>query len=146
MNAPRCVRLIPQPDSVEFHHRPLYGAAGAKVAVTFFALLMVTTQDPLPVQSPDHPENVELASATAVNVTLVPVAKFAVHALVHATLVGFMVTVPPPRPACAMVSNSVPPAESALTRIVSPAILVSTTVTLKWTLKIRQQFKMYVVT
>jgi hypothetical protein len=43
-----------------------------KVAVTLLSEVMVTVQDPVPVQAPDHPVNVDPADAVAVNVTLVP--------------------------------------------------------------------------
>ncbi len=38
-------------------------------AVTFRACVMVTTQDPVPLQAPLQPENVEFASACALKVT-----------------------------------------------------------------------------
>lgn len=48
------------------------------VAVTAVAAVNVTTQVPVPVHPPPlHPANVELADAAAVNVTCVPLAKFA---------------------------------------------------------------------
>jgi len=44
---------------------------GPKVAVTFFAPLMVTLHGPVPEQSPDHPVNMEPSLGIAVSVTTV---------------------------------------------------------------------------
>lgn len=45
----------------------------AKVAVTFLAAVVETTQVPMPVQpSPDQPENTEAESGAAVSVTIAP--------------------------------------------------------------------------
>ena len=47
---------------------------GMNVAVTFLAALMVTVQDPVPEQSPPHPEKVYPVPTTADSVTTVPAA------------------------------------------------------------------------
>jgi hypothetical protein len=45
---------------------------GAKLAVTDFAASIVTEHDPVPVQAPLQPENVDPLAAAAVKVTAVP--------------------------------------------------------------------------
>ena len=50
-----------------------------KVAVTAALPVKVTLQLPVPVQAPDQPANVELAFGAAVSVTIVPLAKLALH-------------------------------------------------------------------
>jgi hypothetical protein len=43
-----------------------------KVAVTELAASTVTVQAPMPVQAPDHPAKVEVASGMAMSATTVP--------------------------------------------------------------------------
>ncbi len=75
------------------------------VAVTDSAALIVTTHDPVPEHPPPlHPANVELESCDPVNVTCVPLLKFAVHALGQEIPAGLLVTVPPPEPASVTVN------------------------------------------
>jgi hypothetical protein len=81
------------------------GLALLKVAVTAVAAVTVTMQVPAPVQPPPlQPANVELADAEAVNVTCVPLAKFAEHVVGQVIPAGALVTVPVPVPAS--VTNS----------------------------------------
>ena len=51
----------------------------ANVAVTFWAWLMFTMQDPAPVQAPLQPAKVDPASGIAISVTGAPLAKLALH-------------------------------------------------------------------
>jgi len=75
------------------------------VAVTVTAALTVTTQVPVPVQpAPVQPANVEPSAATAVSVTLVPLAKFAEQVVGQIIPVGVLITVPAPVPASLTVS------------------------------------------
>ena len=72
------------------------------VAVTVTAALTVTKQVPVPEQpAPVHPANVEPSDGTAVNVTLVPLAKLAEHVAVGGQIIpaGALITVPVPEPA-----------------------------------------------
>jgi hypothetical protein len=48
-----------------------------KVAITFLAADIVTTQVPVPEQSPDQPPKVKPAVAAAVRVTVVPLLRLA---------------------------------------------------------------------
>src|SRR5439155_1364275 len=76
-----------------------------KVAVTVVAAETVTTHVPVPEQPPPlQPLKVEPAAALAVNVTLVPPAKLAVHVAPHVIPAGALVTVPLPVPALLTVS------------------------------------------
>jgi hypothetical protein len=70
----------------------------SKLAVTDLAASMARVHAPVPLQAPDQPVKVELASGLAVNVTTVPVAKLAAHVLPQATPAGDEVTVPLPVP------------------------------------------------
>jgi hypothetical protein len=79
------------------------------VAVTIAAAVNVTTQAPLPLHAPLHPAKVEPAAAVCVNVTIVPLAKVAVHAVPQLIPAGALVTVPVPVPASATVSNTLVP-------------------------------------
>jgi hypothetical protein len=64
------------------------------VAVTDCAAFMVTLQAPAPVQAPLQPAKVEPAAAVAVNVTTVPVLKFALQAPGQLMPAGLLLTVP----------------------------------------------------
>jgi hypothetical protein len=74
------------------------------VAVTEELAVKSTVQAPVPVQAPDHPANVELASAAAVKVIEVPVLKLALHVAPQLIPPGLLVTVPVPVPALCTVS------------------------------------------
>jgi hypothetical protein len=75
------------------------------VAVTFFAASMLTTQVfDIPLHAPDQPANAEPLLAVAVNVTLVPGAKFRVQVEPQAMPLGLLVTGPLPLPALLMLS------------------------------------------
>lgn len=77
-------------------------AALTKVAVTDKAALLVTTQVfTVPLQAPDHPAKDDKASGAAVNVTDVPMAKFARHEPPQVIPAGEEVTTPPPAPVLA---------------------------------------------
>jgi hypothetical protein len=70
------------------------------VPVTDCAILIVTVQLPVPVQPPPlHPVKSEPAAALADNVTLVPLAKLALHVPGQLIPVGTLVTMPEPLPA-----------------------------------------------
>jgi hypothetical protein len=64
------------------------------VAVTDCAAFMVTLQAPAPVQAPLQPAKVEPAAAVAVNVTTVPLVKFALQAPGQLMPAGLLLTVP----------------------------------------------------
>ena len=69
------------------------------VALTVTAALTVTTQVPVPEHPPPvQPANVEPSAADAVNVTGVPLAKFAEHVAGQLIPAGALVTVPVPVP------------------------------------------------
>ena len=77
----------------------------AKVAVTDCAALIVTAQEPVPVQPPPlQPVKVEPAAGVAVRVTTVPVVKEVEHVAPHVMPAGALVTVPLPAPAFVTVS------------------------------------------
>jgi hypothetical protein len=78
--------------------------AAVNVAVTAAAAVTVTTQAPVPVHAPLHPANVDPVAGAAVNVTIVPLAKLAAHAVPQLIPVGALVTVPVPVPASATVN------------------------------------------
>src|SRR5690606_24787383 len=75
----------------------------SKVAVTVVSASTVTSHAPVPVQAPDQPAKSELASATATNDTVVPVATTRVS-LAFRVSVPPMVTLPPPAPSMLIVS------------------------------------------
>jgi hypothetical protein len=73
-----------------------------KVAVTLLAALTVTLHAAVPVQAPDQPAKVLVATGVSVSVTCVPGAKLveqAVDVAEQLIPVGVLVTVPPPAPA-----------------------------------------------
>jgi hypothetical protein len=75
------------------------------VAVTAVAAVTVTTQVPVPEHPPPvQPANVEPSPATAVNVTAVPLAKFAEQVVGQIIPAGALITVPAPVPAGVTVS------------------------------------------
>ena len=75
------------------------------VAVTGVAAVTVTTHVPEPEHPPPvQPANVEPSAATAVNVTLVPLAKFAEHVVGQTIPAGALITVPLPVPISLTVS------------------------------------------
>ena len=69
-----------------------------KVAVTDCAALMVTLQMPVPVQAPLQPAKLAPAAAVAVNVTTVPLLKFALQPPGQLMPAGLLLTVPPAVP------------------------------------------------
>jgi hypothetical protein len=76
------------------------GGVKVKVAVTLRAWVILTVQEPVPLHpSPLQPTNVDPLAAAAVNVTLVPASKAALHAAGQLMPAGLLVTVPLPVPA-----------------------------------------------
>jgi phage tail protein X len=74
-------------------------------AVTAVAAVTVTTHVPVPLHPPPlHPANVDPSDAAAVNVTCVPLAKFAEQVVGQLIPAGALVTVPDPVPASATVN------------------------------------------
>jgi hypothetical protein len=79
----------------------------AKLAATVVAAVIVNVHVPVPSQGPaPQPVNVEPEFAVAVSVTLVPLAKFAVHVSGQAIPMGLLFTVPVPLPASVIVSTT----------------------------------------
>lgn len=76
------------------------GAVGvsAKLAVTALAAPMLSTQLPVPVQSPAQPVNELPAVAAAISVTELPLAKLPVQVAPQLMPAGLLVTVPAPVP------------------------------------------------
>ncbi len=74
------------------------------VAVTDFETSMDTVQGPVPEQAPLQPANVDPALATAVSVTVVPLAKAAEQMEPQLIPAGELVTVPDPVPALVTVN------------------------------------------
>jgi hypothetical protein len=70
----------------------------SNVATTECAAFIVTTQAPVPVQSPDQPEKVEPSAGVGVRVTIVPSAKLALHIPGQEIPAGLLLTVPVPVP------------------------------------------------
>ncbi len=85
---------LPVPMFVTVSEAMLGGAV--KLADTVCAAFMTMTQEPVPVQPPDQPENVEPPVALALRVTELPVAKSAVHVLPQLMPAGVLVTMPLP--------------------------------------------------
>jgi len=77
------------------------------VAVTLRAAVIDVVQVPVPVHAPLQPANVEPLAATAVRVTEVPEAKFAVQVVPQLMPAGDDVTVPAPVPAFVTASEKV---------------------------------------
>jgi hypothetical protein len=80
------------------------GALAVNVAVTEVSLVKVTLHVPIPLQAPDQPANVEVAFGAAVSVTIVPLAKLALHVVPQLIPEGLLVTFPAPVPALWTVS------------------------------------------
>ncbi len=72
--------------------------SGVKVAVTFWAALMVTLQAPVPVQAPLQPVNTDPAAGVAARLTTVPELYWAEHVAPQLIPAGELVTVPVPVP------------------------------------------------
>ena len=68
------------------------------VAVTEVLPEGVKLHAAVPLQAPDHPENIEFPVAAAVSVTAVPVAKVALQVWPQLMPVGLLLTVPAPVP------------------------------------------------
>lgn len=90
---------VPAPDSATPSEK-----TGWNVAVTLRAWLIETTHDPVPVQSPLQPVNVEPVAAVAVSVSEVFSSTCAVHATPQSMPASADATVPEPVPALATVS------------------------------------------
>jgi len=71
---------------------------GLKLAMTDFAVSIVTTHEPVPEHTPDQPPKVELPMGEAVRVTSVPLAKSCVQSGLHDMPEGLEVTNPLPLP------------------------------------------------
>jgi hypothetical protein len=83
----------------------------AKIAVTLFAVLIVTEQEALlPLHAPPQPENVDPEVGAAVSVTLDPPEKDALHVVPQFSPVGADITVPLPVPDLLTESEYVVPA------------------------------------
>ncbi|HSR11430.1 MAG TPA: hypothetical protein VLS90_08270 [Thermodesulfobacteriota bacterium] len=80
-----------------------------KLAVAIFPASIFTVQVPVPVQGPDHPENVDPGDADAVSVTEVPGANAAEQAYPQLIPEGLDTTVPLPVPDFATLSQNVAP-------------------------------------
>ena|SRR5579871_3716705 len=73
---------------------------------------MEIEQAPLPEQAPDQPAKVELAAGPSLKVTIVPLAKFALHVPGQLMPAGVLVMVPVPVPERVTVSGKLlPPLE-----------------------------------
>jgi hypothetical protein len=88
---------------------PVGGGGGVtglrlKDAPTLVAVFIATTQDPVPLQAPLQPANVEPEAAVAVSATLVPVVKLALHVAPQLMPAGELTTEPVPVPLVATVS------------------------------------------
>jgi hypothetical protein len=84
-----------------------------KLAVTDSAAVMEVEHAPLPEQAPVHPAKVDPAAGFSVNVTEVPLAKFAMHVPGQLIPAGLLVTAPLPDPETFTVSANVVPALDA---------------------------------
>ena len=94
---------LPFPASVTVSVK--FDVVALNVAVTFWAWVMVTVHVPAAfVQAPLQPANVEPVFAAAVNMTIVPLGKFAEQVVGHLMPDGLLVTVPLPVPASVTVS------------------------------------------
>jgi hypothetical protein len=94
-----------------------------KVATTEAALSSVSVQGPVPVQAPDHPENVSPVPGVAVSVTTVPPLKVAVHVDPQLMPAGLLVTVPVPDPCLVTTSCTVAGLKAAVTE--TPAFITT---------------------
>jgi hypothetical protein len=83
------------------------GKTAVKVAVTALAAFMVTEHPAVPEQAPLQPVNAEPAAGVSVNVTTVPLMKFALHVPGQLMPAGLLVTVPVPLPAKVTVSGKI---------------------------------------
>jgi hypothetical protein len=91
-------------------------ANGVKVAVTFRACVIPTVHVLVPLHpSKLQPVKLESLAALAVNVTLVPKSKGALHVLPQLSPTGLLVTVPPPVPAFTTVRGNCWSVKVALT-------------------------------
>ena len=80
------------------------GGGLLNVAVTDVFTVSIKLHGLVPLQAPDHPENVEFPVGVAVSVTGVPLAKFALHVEPQLIPAGLLVIVPVPIPALWTVS------------------------------------------
>jgi hypothetical protein len=75
------------------------------VAVTEVLAVRFALQVPVPLHAPDHPANVEPEFGVAVSVTVVPLAKLALHVWPQLIPEGLLVVVPDPVPLFCTVSS-----------------------------------------
>ena len=72
---------------------------GLKVAVMFWSPFMTTTQEPVPLQAPLHPENIDPPAGDADKVTVVPGLYALLQPSPQLMPAGLLMTVPVPAPA-----------------------------------------------
>src|ERR1700686_3723942 len=90
--------LVTLPVSVPGRVTVSVGGPCVKEAETDVLLFKVTTQAPMPLQAPPHPAKFEPPLGVCVNVTCVPVGKFAAQTVPQLIPAGVLVTVPVPVP------------------------------------------------
>jgi hypothetical protein len=114
------VPAVPVPASVTVNAN----VDGLNVAVTPSAALIVTTQLPVPLHpAPLQPPNVLPVFGDSFSVTIVPLAKFAVHVLGQTIPAGVLVTVPLPVPASVTVRAKVVPGLNVAVTVKVPFVV-----------------------
>lgn len=98
----------------------------SNVAVTVTAAVIDTTQEPAPVQGPDHPVKVEPAFVLAVRVTEVPDAYDSEQSVPHLIPAGVLRTVPVPAVTTVSVNGPLPPVVSNVA-VTERATVIDTT-------------------
>ena len=99
--------LVTVPVPVLFTESVAGDAAGSNCAFTIWLLFVTTTQDPVPVQAPLQPANVDPPLPVAVRVTEVPPAKLAEQEPPQEIPLGMLITVPVPEPVFVTVTVAV---------------------------------------